>query len=127
MATVRREIRIRRSPDDVWALLRDPMTIADWFPGIVSCALDGRSRTVTMGSGLRLNEEIVTIDDDLRRFQYRIDSPIMSHHLGTIDVIDDQGDSLVVYGTDISPDPMAYVFSGATGAALATVKAQLEG
>ena len=126
MATVRREIRIERSPDDVWALLRDPTTIVDWFPGIVSCTLDGSVRTVTMTSGLSLREEIVTIDDDLRRFQYRIDSPIMSHHLGMIDVLEDHGGSLVIYSTDISPDPMAYVFSGATGAALEAIKSRLE-
>jgi len=126
MATVRREIRIDCNPDDVWALIRDPTTIAEWFPGIVSCTLDGSFRTVTMGSGLSLQEEIITIDDDLRRFQYRIDSPIMSHHLGMIDVLADQGGSLVIYSTDISPDPMAYVFSGATGAALDAIKFRLE-
>lgn len=79
-----------------------------------------------MGSGLSLQEEILTIDDDLRRFQYHIDSPIMSHHLGMIDVLADQGGSLVIYSTDISPDPMAYVFSGATGAALDAIKFRLE-
>ena len=71
-------------------------------------------------------EEIITIDDDLRRFQYRITSPIVSNHQGTIDVIPEPDGSLVIYSTDISPDPMAYVFSGATGAALDELKAQME-
>jgi len=126
MATVRRHIRINRSPDDVWARIRDAAALREWFPGLVSSDVDGSTRTITTTSGISMPEEIITIDDDLRRFQYRITSPIESHHLATIDVIEDSGESLVIYSTDISPDPMAYVFSGATGAALDELKYQME-
>lgn len=126
MATVRRDVRIARPPDDVWAVLRDPTTICDWFPGVTGVSVEGRTRTITLGSGLPMPETITTIDDDLRRFQYRLTSPIVSDHRATIDVIDDHGDSLVIYSTDIEPAPMAYVFAGATGAALDQLKAVLE-
>jgi len=126
MATVRREIRIHRPPDDVWALVRDAAALHRWFPGLVASEVDGTKRVITLRSGLSMPEEIITIDDDLRRFQYRITSPIVSNHQGTIDVIPEPDGSLVIYSTDISPDPMAYVFSGATGAALDELKAQME-
>ena len=34
MASIRRQVIVDRSPDDVWAVVGDPSTIADWFPAI---------------------------------------------------------------------------------------------
>ena len=34
MGTVRREVRIARSADDVWAVVGDPASMAEWFPGV---------------------------------------------------------------------------------------------
>jgi hypothetical protein len=127
MATVRRELRIRRPPDQVWAVLGDPGTIHEWFPGIVASSVEGDIRTVTLGSGLPLPERIVTNDPILRRFQYRVEGGLFRHHLGTIDVLDlDDGSSMVVYSTDAEPDVMALVIGGATGAALHELRRQLE-
>ena len=64
------------------------------------CVLDG---------DVPLDEEIVTNDGELRRFQYRIVGggvPVTSH-LGTVDVIDQDGSSLVVYSTEVTPDEVA--------------------
>jgi hypothetical protein len=127
MATVRREIRIRRPPEDVWAVLGDPGTIHEWFPGIVASSVEGDVRTVTLGSGLPLPERIVTNDPILRRFQYRVEGGLFRNHLGTIDVLDlGDGSSMVVYSTDAEPDVMALVIGGATGAALHELRRQLE-
>ena len=51
MGTVRRQARIARSADDVWAVISDPLTIAQWFPGIVDATVDGTTRVVTTASG----------------------------------------------------------------------------
>lgn len=127
MATVRRELRIDRPPDDVWAVVGDPTTIHEWFPGIDSSTVEGDVRTITLGSGLPLPERIVTVDPLLRRFQYRIEGGIFRDHQGTIDVLDlGDGTSMVVYSTDAEPDVMALVIGGATGAALHELKRQLE-
>jgi hypothetical protein len=32
----------------------DPTRLAEWFPGVVSCTVDGTTRVVTTGSGLPL-------------------------------------------------------------------------
>jgi hypothetical protein len=127
MATVRREIIIDRPPDVVWARVGDAAGLHSWFPGIVTSPVEGRVRTITTGAGLPLPEEIITIDPILRRFQYRVTSPLLAHHLGTIDVFDLlDGRSLVAYSTDCEPDAMALIIGGATGGALAELRRQLE-
>ena len=127
MATVRREVRVNRPAEEVWAVLGDPATIHQWFPGIEDSVVDGTTRVVTAASGIPLPEEIVTLDHLQRRFQYRVTAPMMRHHLGTIDVHDlGDGTSLVVYGTDAEPDTLALVIGGATGAALHELRRQLE-
>lgn len=126
MATSRSQVRIRRSPDDVWAVLRDPMRIVEWFPGITGVSMEGDVRTIVMASGLPVNEDIVTIDHRLRRFQYRITGPLpVSFHLATMDVIDigtpNAPESLLIYSTEIVPDPMSFVLDGATSTAIANL------
>lgn len=128
MGTVRRQIFIDAPADEVWALVGDPARLHEWFP-ITSCEVsreDGDEhlpptrRSVTLASGLRFEERIVTLDHALRRFQYSIvDNPIVKSHLGTVDVIAD-GDSrcLVVYSTDLEPEVMALVIAGAAGTGL---------
>ncbi len=127
MATVRREVMIKRSADDVWAVVGDPAVITTWFPGMVDAQVDGTHRVITTASGLKLPEEIVTIDSIQRRFQYRVTLPVLRDHLGTIDVFDIGEDrSLVSYSTDCTPDAMALIIGGATGNALAELRRQLE-
>jgi hypothetical protein len=123
MATVRREVRIPHPADEVWQVVGDPGTIHLWFPGIVSSSVeedaDGVVRNVVLGSGIPLVERIITNDPITRRFQYCITGGAFREHLGTIDIIDlGDGTCLAVYGTDATPDVMALVIGGASGAAL---------
>lgn len=57
-------------------------------PGDRHLSADDGSRRCSMG-GMELVEEIVTVDDELRRFQYRItEGPMpLEFHLGTVDVL----------------------------------------
>ena len=88
----------------MWALAGDPARLAEWFPGIVACVVDGSSRVITTGAGIPMPEEILVNDPVQRRFQYQVTAPLFRFHRGTIDVID-LGDetSLVVYSTDADP------------------------
>ena len=127
MATIRREVIIHRSVDDVWARVGDPADTPSWFPGMVSATVDGTSRVIVTGSGMRLPEEIVTIDQIARRFQYRVTLPFFEHHLGTIDVIAiGDGRTIVVYSTECKPDTLALVIGGAAGNALRELRRQME-
>ena len=127
MGSVRREVRIARPADEVWAVVGDPVRIPEWFPGIVEATVDGTSRVITTASGLPMPEEIITNDPVLRRFQYRLATPLVQHHLGTIDVFDlGDGTSLVAYATDAEPDVLALVIGGAAGAGLRHLRDRME-
>lgn len=81
MATIRHHARIDRAPDDVWRVVADAGAISEWFPAIEQSSADGGVRDCTLVNGARLREQIVTSDDELRRFQYRIvdgDMPLES-------------------------------------------------
>ena len=126
--SVRRHVRIARSPDEVWARIGDPSRIQEWFPGIVSSTVDGTTRVITMASGLPMPEEILTQDNVQHRFQYRITAPMFHEHLSTLDVLDlGDGTSLVVYAADANPSTMALVIAGAAGNALEHLKDMMEG
>lgn len=128
MATIRHHARIDRPAADVWATVSDTGAISRWFPLIEESSVEGSTRSCTMKGGGRLVEEIVTSDDDLRRFQYRIvdgDMPV-EHHLGTIDVLEDGDGSLVIYSTDVTPDEVAGQMNGALAQGLEGLKQHLE-
>ena len=127
MASVRRSIRIARPADEVWSHIGDPTDLPNWFPGIDAATVDGATRTITTHSGIPMPEQIVTNDAVARRFQYQLTAPIVTSHLGTIDVFDlGDGTSLVAYATDAVPDPVALIIGGACGNALHELRRQLE-
>ncbi len=127
MATIRHHAHIDRTPDDVWKVVADAGAISDWFPGIDSSSSDGSARTCMMGD-LELVEDIVTVDNDLRRFQYRITGGPMAleYHLGTIDVLPDGDGSLVIYSTEVLPDDAHASMNPVIGGGLDGLKATLE-
>ncbi len=128
MVSVRREIRIARPAEEVWAVVGDAARLHEWFPGVESCTVEGDRRVIVLATGIPMPERIVTCDNVLRRFQYRIEAPLFTEHQGTIDVHDlGDGTSLVVYSTDAAPRTMAIVVGGGTGGALVELKRQLEG
>lgn len=127
LGSIRHEIRIHRSADDVWALAGDATRLHEWFPGIVACEVDGTRRVITTATGIPMPEEILVDDPIQRRFQYRVDVPIVVHHRGTIDVIDLGDDTCVVtYATDADPRTMALTIAGGTRGALHELKRLME-
>ena len=127
-ASVRRQVRIGRPPDDVWAYIGDPSRLPEWFPGIDAATVDGTMRIITTGSGIPMPEQILTNDPLQRRFQYRITAPMFREHLSTLDVLDlDDGTCVVSYAADATPATMALVIAGAAGNALENLRMMLEG
>ncbi|MEY3681165.1 MAG: hypothetical protein RL547_1778, partial [Actinomycetota bacterium] len=77
MGTVRRHVFIARSADEAPHVVGDPARLHEWFP-TTATEIQGSKRWVSLASGLRFEEDIVTLDHDLRRFQYRIvNNPIV--------------------------------------------------
>ena len=127
LGSIRHEVRIRRSADDVWQRVRDAAGLHTWFPGLTGCTVDGTTRVIYLGSGMAMPEDILVNDDTQRRFQYRITAPIFVHHRGTIDVIELGPDEcLVVYSTEADPRTMALTIAGGTAGALDELQRQME-
>lgn len=128
MATSRAHIRIDRPADEVWQAVTDPTLIKDWFPGLSDCTSDGSSRHVTTADGIEVDEEIVTNDAALRRFQYRLlpGAVPVEQHLATVDVIDDGDGTLVVYGVDVQPEAFGPAMQQTVDGAVAGLKAHVE-
>ena len=104
MGSMRNHIRIARSPDDVWKVVSDAGALAAWAPPVETSSMSGNMRHADFADGLSLEEEIVTSDDALRRFQYRIvQGPVSNQidHLATVDVIEDGDGALVIYSADV--------------------------
>ena len=69
MATIRKEVEIRASPERVWEALRDigalHTRLAAGF--VVDTRIHGDTRLVTFGNGIVVREDIVSVDDAARR------------------------------------------------------------
>lgn len=114
MATLRTQTTIDRPANEVWNVVSDAGNISAWFPAVKTSTATDSKRDCELADGSPLNEEIVTNDSELRRFQYRITGgmPVESH-LGTVDVIDNGSNTMVVYSTEITPDSLADVLGPA--------------
>lgn len=105
MASVRNHIRIARSPDDVWRVVSDADALADWAPTVDKSSASGKMRHVEFSNGLIIEEEIITSDDELRRFQYVVvEQPVELDTKATVDVIEDGDGALVIYSTELLSD-----------------------
>lgn len=116
MPSMRTQAVLDHPAEEVWTVVRDIGAICEWFPAMTGSRTVPGGRVVILSDGSMLEEEIVTLDDDLRRLQYRIrggDLPVKAH-LGTVDVIElAQSRSLLVYGTDLEPAELAAAFDSA--------------
>lgn len=127
LGSVRHHVRIHRPADQVWELAGDAARLHEWFPGLDDCRVDGTTRVIVLGSGIEMPEEILVDDPVLRRFQYRLLLPMITHHRGTIDVLDlDDGTCVVSYQTDCDPRTMALTIGGGTAGALDELKRLME-
>ena len=127
MATLRETIHIDAPPEKVWDGVRDPLALLDWFDGLDGGEMVGTARKIKMGD-ISVTEEIVTVDDDLRRFQYSItEMPIpVEFHLSTIDVLEDGDGTLIVYGVDVRPDMLKDILAPTVAGAAKGMKKHFE-
>lgn len=109
MGSIREDILIARTPDDVWDAIRDIGNVhRRLVPGqVVDTTMDGDMRILTFTSGGMVRERIVTVDDQARRMAYSvIDGPMhLTHHHASFQVFSaGEQNSRLVSITDFLPN-----------------------
>ncbi|HXA31077.1 MAG TPA: SRPBCC family protein [Acidimicrobiales bacterium] len=127
MASAQAAIDIKKSPDEVWAVIGDFGGIADWMPGIESCRVEGENRILAM-TGMEITERLVSTSDDAHTQTYCIvDGVPVESHSATITVSADGDGSKVTWDVEARPDDMAGLMQGMYQQTLDALKAKLEG
>lgn len=129
MASVRKEIVTRASPDDVWAAIRDIGALhTRLVPGFVTdTRLEPGVRVVTFGNGMVVREPIVTLDDADRRLVWSAEGGRASHYNASAQVLpESDGGSRVVWQADFLPDSIAGDIDAAMSAGAAVMRKTLD-
>lgn len=113
MASIRKEIVIDSSPEDVWAAVRDVGAVHQRLVlGRVSTVrLEEDERILTFEDGHEIRELIIDVDDQTRRLAYAVvegDRLGLTRHHATLNVLSEGSDrSRLVWVTDLLPDRLA--------------------
>ena len=116
MADGKAEVKIAKSPDEVWDLVGNFGGLADWMPGVDSCELDGDVRKLqTMG--LEIHEQLMEHESPMP----------LDHHLATMSVEADGDGSLLTWAYEVRPDEMAGAIGPIYDGSAQAVKTKFEG
>jgi hypothetical protein len=109
MASIYREFIVNTSPQFVWEAVKDVGAVhARLAQGFVTdTKLEGDTRTVTFANGFVVQEQVVAIDNEVRRFVYRSVGGRASHHNAFFQIFPTpDGKSKVLWVTDLLPEEM---------------------
>lgn len=128
MATIHKELHIDAPADRVWDALRDVgalhTRLAVGF--VIDTRMDGNTRVVTFANGMTVREEIVAVDEAMRRVVWAIVGQQFHHFNGAAQVFDDDGGVRFVWTTDLLPDDAADDVDAMMTAGIAAIKKTLE-
>jgi len=129
MATIYREVHIQADPDKVWSALRDVGALHTRLcPGfVVDTKMDGSARIVTFGNGRVAREEIVSVDESLRRVAWAIVGGALIHYNGAAQVIPlPEGGCRFTWTSDVLPNEAAPAVQAMIEEGIAVTKRTLE-
>jgi carbon monoxide dehydrogenase subunit G len=129
MASIHKEIRVRRDHRAVWDAVRDVGAIhRRLVPGfVVDCRLEGDSRYLTFGNGMTIREIVVDVDDRRLRHSWSARGAPFTHHNASIQVFAEGEDSCrLVWIADVMPHEIADATAEMIEQGLNTMKATLE-
>lgn len=95
-----------------------------------SAEFDGTHRILHLADGGELKARVVTSDPVLRRFQYQfVDGfPVpVRLHLGTLDLLEDGADTLVIYSQQIEPDELGDIVGRAVVGGIEGIRRRFSG
>lgn len=110
MASIRKEITVKASVDQVWDAIRDIGALhTRLVPGfVVDTKLESDARIVTFANGHVVRERIVTIDDSARRLVWSATGEMLIHHNGSVQAQEAAGGGTqIVWIADLLPDTAA--------------------
>ncbi|HEY5343789.1 MAG TPA: SRPBCC family protein [Solirubrobacteraceae bacterium] len=129
MASIRKEILVHASPEEVWAAVRDWAALHERLvPGFVlDTRLDGEDRIVTFANGTVLRERLVDLDDETRRLVWSIVDGPYTHHNASAQVFGEgENRARFVWTADLLPNELAGPTGEAMGQGTNVVKQTLE-
>jgi uncharacterized protein YndB with AHSA1/START domain len=110
MTKVSKTIHIAADPATVWTMLGRFDGLEAWMPPITRCegtgSGPGATRTLTMGDGATVIEELVSVDDGARRYSYKIvEAPLpIKNYLSTLSVTGEGSGSGVTWACEFEVD-----------------------
>lgn len=110
MASIRKEVSIDVSAEQLWAAVRDVGALhTRLVVGFVTdCQLDGDARIVTFANGMVVRELIVDVNDNDRRLVWSVVGAQLAHHNASAQVFDEGAQrSRLVWIADLLPNEMA--------------------
>lgn len=125
MASIVREFTVATPAADVWAAVADVGAVNQLIDYLGEVTVDGDVRSCRLGDAGTLEELIVSLDHDVRRLAYTIQSSPFgfAHHHASMQVTAvDRGTSRLTWITDIAPDPLAEVVTEPIDAAVASIQ-----
>ncbi|MFD0361266.1 SRPBCC family protein [Nocardia sp. GCM10030253] len=132
MGSVKKEIFVEASVEDVWAIIGDfgqgPIRMAPGF--VTECRLDSPEvRVATFVNGTVLRERLIELDEAERRFVYSIvgDSIAPEHNNASMQVFPQDNGSRFVWIHDVLPDELAIAFGASMDQGLEVFKRTVEG
>ncbi len=130
MASIRKEILLESSAENVWAAVRDVGALHHRLvPGfVVDTRLEEGARVVTFGNGMVVRELIVHVDDDARRLAWSARGGRLTHHNASVQVFaDGPRRCRLVWIADLLPNELAGEIRAMIDQAAAVMKKTLDG
>ncbi|OLB41699.1 MAG: MxaD family protein [Candidatus Rokubacteria bacterium 13_2_20CM_2_64_8] len=130
MASIRKEILLESSAENVWAAVRDVGALHHRLvPGfVVDTRLEEGARVVTFGNGMVVRELIVDVDDDARRLAWSARGGRLTHHNASVQVLADGARRCrLVWIADLLPNELAGEIRAMIDQAAAVMKKTLDG
>ena len=130
MASIRKEIPLESSAENVWAAVRDVGALHHRLvPGfVVDTRLEKGARIVTFGNGMVVRELIVDLDCESRRLAWSARGGRLTHHNASVQVFADGARRCrLVWIADLLPNELAGEIRAMIDQAAAVMKKTLDG
>ncbi len=104
MADVSQSITLEQSPDEVWAVVGDPLGVTEWLSMIKSTRMEGDIRVAVVEGG-EISERILEHSDAERYYTYEVvDGPMKLESYHSKISVSPEGDgSVVLWEADFEP------------------------